>query len=87
MRWGDLTAVEAMDSLQLFVDEMMPSFGVWDHSLSTRRGVLDESRFDPNNGSLCAPVAQLDRVPGYEPGGRGFDSLLARHLAYAPAKY
>jgi hypothetical protein len=25
-----------------------------------------------------APVAQLDRVPGYEPGGRGFESLRAR---------
>jgi hypothetical protein len=25
-----------------------------------------------------APVAQLDRVPGYEPGGRGFDSCRAR---------
>ncbi len=24
-----------------------------------------------------APVAQLDRVPGYEPGGRGFESYLA----------
>src|SRR6185295_17689025 len=35
--------------------------------------------------SLCynlnsdAPVAQLDRVPGYEPGGRGFESCRARH--------
>ena len=28
----------------------------------------------PNN----APVAQLDRVPGYEPGGREFESLRAR---------
>jgi hypothetical protein len=27
-----------------------------------------------------APVAQLDRVPGYEPGGRGFESLRARQL-------
>ena len=27
-----------------------------------------------------APVAQLDRVPGYEPGGREFESLQARHL-------
>src|SRR5687768_13873992 len=27
-----------------------------------------------------APVAQLDRVPGYEPGGREFESLRARHL-------
>ena len=25
----------------------------------------------------CAPVAQLDRVFGYEPKGRGFESLLA----------
>ncbi len=27
---------------------------------------------------LNAPVAQLDRVPGYEPGGREFESLRAR---------
>ena len=27
-----------------------------------------------------APVAQLDRVPGFEPGGRGFESLRARHI-------
>jgi hypothetical protein len=27
-----------------------------------------------------APVAQLDRVPGYEPGGRGFESLRARQI-------
>ena len=27
-----------------------------------------------------APVAQLDRVFGYEPKGRGFESLQARHL-------
>ncbi len=30
--------------------------------------------------ACCAPVAQLDRVPGYEPGGRGFESCRARHL-------
>ena len=29
--------------------------------------------------SRHAPVAQLDRVPGYEPGGRGFKSCRARH--------
>ena len=29
---------------------------------------------------VCAPVAQLDRVPGYELGGREFESLRARHL-------
>ena len=28
--------------------------------------------------SFGAPVAQLDRVPGYEPGGREFESLRAR---------
>lgn len=26
------------------------------------------------------PVAQLDRVAGYEPVGRGFESLQARHI-------
>ena len=33
-----------------------------------------------------APVAQLDRVPGYEPGGREFESLRARHILVAPWK-
>ena len=28
-----------------------------------------------------APVAQLDRVPGFEPGGREFESLRARHFS------
>ncbi len=27
-----------------------------------------------------APVAQLDRVPGFEPGGREFESLRARQI-------
>ena len=32
-----------------------------------------------------APVAQLDRVPGYEPGGREFESLRARQsINYLP---
>ena len=26
-----------------------------------------------------APIAQLDRVPGFEPGGRRFESVRARH--------
>ena len=30
-----------------------------------------------------APVAQLDRVPGYEPGGRGFESCRARSFTCA----
>ena len=29
--------------------------------------------------SGCAPVAQLDRAAGFEPVGRGFESLRARH--------
>ena len=32
-------------------------------------------------GEHSAPVAQLDRVPGYEPGGREFESLRARHFS------
>ena len=28
-----------------------------------------------------APVAQLDRAPGYEPGGREFESLRARQFS------
>jgi hypothetical protein len=29
--------------------------------------------------SIIAPVAQLDRAPGYEPGVREFESLRAHH--------
>lgn len=36
----------------------------------------------PVGGTMSfAPVAQLDRVPGYEPGGREFESLRAHHKA------
>ena len=31
-----------------------------------------------------ASVAQLDRAPGFEPGGRGFESLRARHSHFSP---
>jgi hypothetical protein len=30
--------------------------------------------------SLIAPIAQLDRASGYEPGGRTFESCWAHHL-------
>ncbi len=30
--------------------------------------------------SKYAPVAQLDRVPGYEPGGHTFESCRAHHF-------
>ena len=36
--------------------------------------------------SSRAPVAQLDRVPGYEPGGRGFKSCRARQKIKGLAK-
>jgi hypothetical protein len=32
--------------------------------------------------SSCAPVAQPDRASGFEPEGRGFESLPACHLSY-----
>ena len=31
---------------------------------------------------ICAPVAQLDRVPGYELGGRTFESCRVRHFVF-----
>ena len=38
-----------------------------------------------------APVAPVDRVPGYEPGGRGFESCRARQkvkgLGYMPSPF
>ena len=33
---------------------------------------------DSNSDNMNALVAQLDRVTGYEPVGRGFESLQAR---------
>ena len=35
---------------------------------------------------ICAPVAQLDRVPGYELGGRTFESCRVRHLVFTLKK-
>ena len=52
-------------------------------SLSLRHSIVDASAATTDNSrlALCsnAPVAQLDRVPGYELGGREFESLRARH--------
>ena len=45
--------------------------------------IVDAIIATPDNSRLAfafnAPVAQLDRVPGYELGGRVFESLRARH--------
>jgi hypothetical protein len=40
---------------------------------------IDATPPNPHNSAFSAPVAQLDRVPGYELGGREFESLRARH--------
>ncbi len=45
------------------------------------------SPIEGSNPSLTAidfnaRVAQLDRVPGYEPGGRRFESFHARHFRF-----
>ena len=55
-------------------------FEVLNLNLNTR--MIRLLRTSPNFslGSAYAPVAQLDRVAGSDPVGRGFDSLLARHI-------
>jgi hypothetical protein len=48
---------------------------------------VDREAGNPHNTRLSkAPVAQLDRVHGYEPCGREFESLRARHteIDYSP---
>src|SRR5262245_39172656 len=62
------------------------------HRVARRRAVLarplDRSRaLSGSPRGVCynarlAPVAQLDRVPGYEPGGRGFKSCRARQFTH-----
>ena len=49
-----------------------PAKGVWEKS---HRG-FESLSLRQNN----APVAQLDRVSGYEPEGQEFESLRARHF-------
>ena len=41
---------------------------------------LSETKITCKRYTECAPVAQLDRVPGYELGGRRFESFRARQL-------
>ncbi len=53
-------------------------------SFSRKRLALSKKEMYSSHPSLInqqesAPVAQLDRVPGYEPGGRGFESYPAHH--------
>ena len=39
-----------------------------------------------SESNMCGRVAQLDRVPGYEPGGRRFESSRVRHFLSSRAK-
>ena len=54
-------------------------------NLDNNTRIIRLLRTSPNvpQGVADAPVAQLDRVAGSDPVGRGFDSLLARHLNQA----
>ncbi len=51
-------------------------------NLNNNTRIIRLLRTSPNvpQGGADAPVAQLDRVAGSDPVGRGFDSLLARQL-------
>ena len=51
-------------------------------NLNNNTRIIRLLRTSPNvpQGGADAPVAQLDRVAGSDPVGRGFDSLLARHI-------
>ena len=49
---------------------------VWVQTLSSGHCILIKAVLE---SLRSAPVAQLDRVPGYEPGGREFESLRARN--------
>ena len=51
--------------------------------IDTTLAILENSIDNPL--STSAPVAQLDRVPGYEPGGRGFESCLAHQPVFLRA--
>ena len=43
------------------------------------REILFTIRQHISKFAITAPVAQLDRVPDYESGGRGFESSPVRH--------
>jgi hypothetical protein len=59
--------IRAPDAVEVFFLKRLSSF---------RAGLLAKPRAG-TTVNFFAPVAQLDRAPGYEPGGRGFESLRA----------
>ena len=51
-------------------------------------GILNRQSVEGMSETLQnAPVAQSDRVFGYEPKGRGFESLRARHRKLCSSEY
>jgi hypothetical protein len=59
--------------------EWAAAFDVLIFAPLTPKGHSSSSDLGVRNFNFCfAPVAQLDRAPGYEPGGREFESLRAR---------
>ena len=55
----------------------------WPEPTSAKRdAMLTRNSGTPYNSASAAPVAQLDRAPGYELGGREFESLRARHFCF-----
>jgi hypothetical protein len=55
---------------------------MWTTAIAMRAAGMALLRACVNIRGPAAPVAQLDRAPGYEPGGREFESLRARHTSY-----
>src|SRR3954454_12283560 len=49
------------------------------------RGSVDAPMSRPRSQERRAPVAQLDRAPDYESGGRRFESVGARHFPFRAA--
>ena len=55
--------------------------------LVTLKNPLRQSQSLPNSGPSSAPVAQLDRAPDYESGGRAFESLRVHQFSFAAALF
>ena len=66
---------EAQEVVELALKGMLRQVGVEPPRWHDVNSILPETV-----DSKRAPVAQLDRAPGFEPVGRGFKSLRARHL-------
>ena len=82
---GTLTPTKiatGLDDAARFVHATASIFADWSEAFAREPNSVSE-RFtglgDPQQPALAAPVAQLDRASGFEPEGRGFESLPACH--------